>query len=281
MNNATVRVNLCFAAGAAFASTLLLSSCNSKVTATNMTVPKLSPVSMQHLQLVSRKKIFFGHQSVGYNIVEGVGDVLKQYPAIAMNVTESTEPGVFDAPVLAHTTLGRNSDPESKIMEFAERVRGGVGDRADIAMFKFCYVDIDRAADPSRVFATYKQTMAKLTAAYPKTRFVHVTVPLKATSSGWKTYVKNVLGKPHPFVADNLRREEFNSMMRKEYAGQHPFFDLAAVESTRTDGSASFDKSDGQQVPSLANEYTYDSGHLNERGRKLVAEQLLVTLASL
>lgn len=273
--------NVYLAIASVVASSFILSGCSREAIATNMTVSKLSPVSVQDLQAVSKKKIFFGHQSVGYNIVEGVGDVFKQHPAIVMNIKESAEPAVFDAPVLAHTTLGRNSDPESKIRDFAERIRGGIGERADVAAFKFCYVDFDSTSSPSGVFAVYKRTMADLTAAYPKTRFVHVTVPLKATSSGWKTYIKNMIGRPHVFIADNLRREEFNAMMRKEYAGQKAFFDLAAVEATRADGSASFDTSNGVRVPSLVNEYTYDSGHLNERGRKVIAEQFLGLLASL
>lgn len=270
-----------FVSALSIASVLFLAGCNIEATPTNMTAPKLASVSAQDLQAVSKKKIFFGHQSVGYDIVRGVSDVLKQYPSIALNVEESADPKVFDAPVLAHTTLGQNSDPGSKIRDFAERVRGGIGDRADVAAFKFCYIDFDRNTDVPQVFAMYKSTMADLAKEYPRTRFLHVTVPLKATSMGWKTYINNMRGKPHPFIADNVRREEFNRLIRSEYAGRQPFFDLAAIEATRADGSNSSDVSNGQRIPSLAIEYTRDSGHLNERGRKFVAEQFLGLLASL
>jgi hypothetical protein len=279
MNHAIVPPNS-RSAVLAIASTLILSGCTSKANPTNMSQSQ-PMISLQHLESISKKKIFFGHQSVGYNIVDGVGDVLKQYPAVTLNVTESREPEVFAAPVLAHATVGRNSDPESKINDFAERIRAGIGNRADVAAFKFCYVDVDHNTNVSQVFAKYKRTMTDLAAAYPNTRFMHVTVPLKATSTGWKKYVKSILGKPHPFIMDNLRRQEFNELMRREYAGRQPFFDLAAVEATRADGSVSFDTSNGAQIPSMANEYTYDSGHLNEQGRKFVAAQFLRALASL
>ena len=255
-----------------------LSGCTKHQTASDMTVTRLSE---QDLRTISKKKIFFGHQSVGFDIINGIHDVMKQYPAIAVKVSETADPGVFDAPIVAHTTVGRNSDPESKIREFAERVRAGIGGRADIATFKFCYADIERNTDVQRVFDSYKNTMADLAKAYPNTRFVHITVPLKATSGGWKSHIRTLLGKPHFFIADNLRRDELNQKIRTEYAGRQPFFDLAEVESTRADGKASFDRSDSKIVPSLVHAYTYDSGHLNELGRKFVAERFLKVLASL
>jgi hypothetical protein len=276
MNHRVLHGSGCLSlAGAVF-----LLGCGKEV-AKNMTVSSLAPVSEQGLQAVSKKKIFFGHQSVGYDIVQGIADVTSQYPAISLRVVESAAPEAFAAPVLAHARVGRNSDPESKIREFGERVRAGIGGRADIATFKFCYADFERNTDAVRVFERYRTAMAELAAAYPATRFVHITVPLKATSRGWKTHIKNLLGRPHAFIPDNARRQEYNELMRKHYAGREPLFDLAGIEATDADGSLSFDKFQGKAVPSMVNAYTYDSGHLNERGRRLVAERFLALLASL
>jgi hypothetical protein len=272
---------LWFATALATAGILLISGCGRKGSTANMTATTTTPVTVEGLRALSGKKIFFGHQSVGYNIIAGAGDVLKRHPEVRLNIVESADPGVFSGPVLAHAAVGRNSEPESKIREFAERMRGGLGDRVDIATFKFCYIDFNKDSDAARLFGIYNATMADLVKAYPKTRFVHVTVPLKATARGWKANIKNLLGRPDPWILDNLRRDEFNELMRKEYAGRQPFFDLAAVEATRADGAISCDKSDGKMVPSLVNEYTFDSGHLNERGRKFVAERFLATLSSL
>jgi hypothetical protein len=246
-----------------------------------MTLSKPAPLSAQDLQAATKKKVFFGHQSVGYDIVQGIEDVLKENPAVAFPITESAEAQVFSGPVLAHAPVGRNSDPASKINDFAQKIRAGVGDRADVAVLKFCYADFERNTDAAQVFAMYKAAISELSHTYPKTRFMHVTTPLKATSNGWKTKIKSLLGKPHSFIADNVRRDEYNKLLRQEYAGKEPFFDLAAIEATRADGSGSFDKAEGRNIPSLAAEYTRDSGHLNELGRKYVAQQFLRVLASL
>jgi hypothetical protein len=246
-----------------------------------MTSSKPTPFSSQDLESAIKKKVFFGHQSVGYDIVQGVEDVLKENAVVRFQVVESADPQLFSGPVLAHAAVGRNSDPASKINDFVAKIVGGIGERADVAVLKFCYVDIDRNTDPAQVFAMYKSAMKELSLKYPRTRFLHVTTPLKATSNGWKTRIKNLLGKPHPFIADNVRREDYNQLLRKEYAGKEPFFDLAAIEATRADGSVSFDNADGRAIPSLAMEYTRDSGHLNQLGRKYVAEQFLRVVATL
>ena len=53
------------------------------------------------------------------------------------------------------------------------------------------------------------------------------------------------------------------------------------LESTFSDGTRATFTKDGKTHYSLVPEYTYDSGHLNETGRKKAAEQLLILLASL
>jgi hypothetical protein len=70
-------------------------------------------------------------------------------------------------------------------------------------------------------------------------------------------------------------------MLRKEYTGKEPIFDLAALESTNPDGTRLSFTQNGKTAYALVPTYTTDGGHLNEQGRKLVAEQLLIFLASL
>jgi hypothetical protein len=50
---------------------------------------------------------------------------------------------------------------------------------------------------------------------------------------------------------------------------------------TFPDGRRSTFTKAGETYYSMAPEYTYDDGHLNETGRKRIAEQLLVLLANL
>ncbi len=75
--------------------------------------------------------------------------------------------------------------------------------------------------------------------------------------------------------------EKIKEMLRKEYEGKEPFFDLANIESTFPHGKrASFAKN-GSIYYSMVPEYTYDGGHLNKVGRRRITEQLLVFLANL
>jgi len=70
-------------------------------------------------------------------------------------------------------------------------------------------------------------------------------------------------------------------MLRHAYVGREPFFDLAKLESTFPNGSQSTFTKDGNIYAALVPDYTNDGGHLNEKGRRIVAEHLLVYLAQL
>ena len=72
-----------------------------------------------------------------------------------------------------------------------------------------------------------------------------------------------------------------NDLLRSEYVGHYPFFDLARIEATSLNGNISSFTKDGKTYLTLANEYTYDGGHLNEEGSKRAAEQLLILLTNI
>ncbi len=80
---------------------------------------------------------------------------------------------------------------------------------------------------------------------------------------------------------DNIARNDFNKLLFEEFIGKEPLFDIAGIESTGYDGKRSAFKKAGKSFYSLAPEYTQDGGHLNETGRKRVAEQLLIFLAGM
>ena len=231
---------------------------------------------------LSEKKIFFGHQSVGFNIIDGIKDVMKEYPAIKLNIVETNDPGEFDKPVFEHSRAGKNIDPESKCDAFAEYLRNGIGKKADIAFLKFCYVDVRANSDVQKVFDYYKKTIESLEKEYPDVTFVHFTVPLTVTKTSIKTWIKKIIGKKDIWeYDDNIKRNEYNDLLRKYYSGKEPVFDIAEIESTYPDGKRCTFSKDGKTYYSLVPEYTNDGGHLNEKGRKIVAEKLLVLLANL
>jgi len=230
---------------------------------------------------LSHQKIFFGHKSVGYNIVDGVKDLVGLNPQANLNVAETNNPSDLANPVFAHWSNGKNNVPRSKIDAFVNTMAEGIGNLADIAFFKFCYVDIEPDTDIESLFATYDKAMSDLKKRYPRTTFVHVTVPLTVNQTGIKAWIKKILGRPVWGVNQNARRNQYNDLLRQAYKGKAPLFDLAEIESTLPDGTRTTFKSNRSTYYQLASEYTYDGGHLNETGRKKVAEQLLIFLANL
>lgn len=235
-------------------------------------------VSAAEWDKLAGKRIFFGHQSVGYNIMEGVAALSKEYPSIRLTIFETTDPSRFDAPVFAHAIVGRNGDPGSKCNSFEQYMDLGIGSRADIAFFKFCYVDIDRETDVEKTFELYKATVRRVKTKYPRLTIVHVTVPLTSTDYTLKvrlkSLVKSILGRKD----ENVGRGELNERIRMEYGGSDPIFDLAAIESTSPAGEPVTLTYRGKRYPRLYPGYTTDGGHLNGEGKRVAAVGLLQTL---
>ena len=94
---------------------------------------------------IGRKSVFFAHHSVGENILEGVSDLMAGLSDKPLQIVESTDVGKVG--VLYHSRVGQNGDPVSKIEGFARLVRDGIGNKADVAFFKFCYVDFGPETD--------------------------------------------------------------------------------------------------------------------------------------
>lgn len=229
---------------------------------------------------VARQRVYFGHQSVGYNIVEGLEALAREHPGAGLRLVEGRSPAVLSTPAFAHAKNGRNQEPLSKIADFAESLEGGgLGDVVDVAFFKFCYVDFPPGADVEGIFAAYRETMARLRARFPRTRFVHVTSPLTVVQSGPKALIKRLLGRPLGGAEANAARERFNALLREAYAGREPVLDLAAVEATGPDGRRTTFNHQGRELPALVPEYASDGKHLNQAGARHVALALLRVLS--
>lgn len=222
-------------------------------------------------------RVAFGHQSVGYDILAGVEDIARTTPALKLNIVESAN--LSASPGITHFRAGKNEFPLTKIDDFVRIIDGAGAAAPDVALVKFCYIDANPATDVREVFARYREALGGLRARHPRTTFLHVTMPLRTIQTGWKVSVKNLIGRPIGGYADNAKRHEYNELLRAEYRGREPMFDLAAIESTRADGSRMSFSTNGQPAFALAPEYTYDGGHLNEPGRRYVAEQFLLAMA--
>ncbi len=256
---------------------LLFVSCGVKtVRKENVSLKSIDTIEKTKLEELSAKKIFFGHKSVGQNILEGLEEISTVPISLIKNSGDTIDEGIN------HAYIGENSNPISKIEDFKKRMDKRWGDKADIAFFKFCYVDIDNNTDIKSLFENYRNTMNYLKNTYPNTTFIHVTTPLVAKPKGGiKSTVKKILRMPIWGIHDNIKREEYNQIMRTVYAGKEPVFDLAFFESIALNGTRTTYESNGERFYTLASSMTYDGGHLNEAGKKHIAEQLLIFLTSL
>jgi hypothetical protein len=230
------------------------------------------------LERIESRRIFFGHQSVGWNLLDGLKEVDAAAGQGALRIEEIRSEWDISGPALYHSWIGKNLVPMSKLHDFESMLRGGVGRSVDVAFFKFCYVDIDGGTDVAALFRAYRDTMAGLSASFPKIVFIHFTAPLTVDDSGPKAAIKRFLGREVNGYAANERREAFNRMIRAEYGGKAPLFDLALVEASDSDGFAQIRSIAGHQYYAMRKEYSDDGGHLNAVGRRRAAEWLLVEL---
>jgi len=260
--------------------TLLISCEEEKMTQQTTPFPSIKDVPASAWEKLSQKKIYFGHQSVGYNIIDGIKDVIKENPQIKVNIVETSNPSDFNSGIFTHSKVGKNQDPKSKLDDFAKFLENGIGSVADIAALKFCYVDIISETQVDNVLNDYMANMNELKRKYPDIQIVHFTVPLTRPKTTWKTIIKKVL-QMNTEREDNIKRNEYNEKLCNAYKGTEPVFDLAATESTFPDGTRSSFVKAGKTYYSLVPEYTNDGGHLNEIGRKIVAEQFLIFLTKI
>ena len=230
---------------------------------------------------LATRRIFFGHQSVGGNILDGVGDLVRSQPTLGLRVVGVDGVRRIEGGFIAHAEIGRNGQPAMKTDEFARLLDEGLASRVDVAFHKYCYVDFGQSTDVAALFDHYRTTMARLRASVPTVTFVHVTAPLTVVQSGPMAALKGLFGKIPAGYEDNLLREQFNERLRREYSGREPVFDLASVESTTALGRRQAAYFKGVGGPALLSAYTTDGGHLNEVGRRRVAEELVVLLAEL
>jgi hypothetical protein len=110
---------------------------------------------------------------------------------------------------------------------------------------------------------------------------VHVTVPLAVVQTGPKATIKRLLGRKRWGADANIVRHRYNELLRHEYGGKEPLFDLAAIEATRVDGGAATFDEGGATYPMLAPEYASDGKHLSDLGARWVAAHLVKVLAGL
>lgn len=233
----------------------------------------------QDLRAVREARVYFNHMSVGNNILTGLeklstaGDPLdiRKIDEPTANLSES---------FFAHSMLGKNGDPESKMRGFESFVESGVRPDPQVALMKLCYIDIKRGTDVKTLFESYRSMIGRLEQKHPDIAFGYITAPLTVKDEGWKGALKALTGFKDDNAHANIERERFNRLLRDSFPADS-IFDLAEVESHWPDGRRETFERDGRTYPSLVPAYASDRGHLNALGQERAARGLVRTLASL
>ena len=255
---------------------LFLIICEDKMNEQHFTIEELPT---ETIQSIASKKILFGHKSVGNNIMQGVQDIIasnEHHAELKIKLLDEnkdiTEPGFY------HYKNGKNHYPKSKCDNFLQVLsKKNLGTSLDIAFFKFCYVDIHKNINIEEIFDYYVKTIDSIKTKFPRLTIVHVTTPLYVHSKGIKAFIRNLIKGD----LANVKRNEFNELLRTKYGGSEPIYDLAKIESQMPDGKTSTFKYKNNVYNSLSEKYTDDGGHLNKLGRYLAAKELLTILAEI
>lgn len=239
--------------------------------------PVAPPPSAVDLQRLGELRIAFAHQSVGFNLIDGIAAVARD-AQVPLRIEETRAP--FAAPAIHHFRIGENGAPAGKLADFDALMRGGLAASTDVALLKFCFVDFDAAIDPEQLAQRYIDELAQLSAAYPGVTFVPITAPLTTVQTGPKAWIKRLLGKAPGEYAENARRGRFNAALRAHYgAGSpSPLFDLAALESGHRRSAVDYN---GASVEVMDPALTDDGGHLNQQGQHMLGGALAHHLATL
>jgi len=256
---------------------LLVFAVTSACTTSVAQAAEVDPLLHADLVRIAQRRIFFGHQSVGVNLLDGINK-LATMAGVPIHVVEVPTASEVPSATFGHTFIARNGYPLQKLKSF-ELALGQQTNGPDIALMKFCFLDITADTNVKELFARYRATIDELRRKNPGTTFVHVTAPLTDVQSGFKETLKKLIGRAPYGIIENIRREEYNSLLRQAYQDREPFFDLARIESTLPDGSAVTLEWKGSIAPMLAPMYTDDGAHLNDTGGLRASRELISILA--
>lgn len=241
--------------------------------------PIMGPQLERELAAVRAARILFMHHSVGRDVLAGIEALDAELGGGRIRMTTLHEAAADPAPLLAHFSGGRNTDPKSKMDAFAAALRAEPRLLVDVALMKLCYVDFDPRTDVAGLLAHYQRTAAEIRDARPDVRLAHVSVPLTRRPTDLKSSVRRLLGLEVWEDAANARRAEFNRRLAAAFP-QDPAFDLAKVEATAPDGAVSTFEYEGALHQSLHPGYTDDGGHLNAAGRRAAGAAAIRFLAA-
>src|SRR5262245_22126476 len=92
-----------------FLCSLYFNGCGRGTTTKQSSSTAINNVPISAWKQLASKKIYYGHQSVGSNIMEGVEELIKEHRQINLNIIKTTS-ATFTllTPVFVHSEIGKN-----------------------------------------------------------------------------------------------------------------------------------------------------------------------------
>lgn len=226
-------------------------------------------ISTECVTTINTHRILFAHMSVGNDIISGLSAesrTLKKQ--VVIKKIEAKSSSDIPSGGICHIEIGANTQPLQKLSNFREFLFTNNNGRAfDLIGIKFCYVDITNKTDIHALLKEYNAILKVIKERYPHIRFIHFTVPLTTHYSSLKNRMKHfILGDQ-----DNINRTTYNDLLCETYKNE-AIIDIAAIESSYPDGSRMEHSYLQARHYSLIPAYTTDGGHLNDLGKKRMAE---------
>lgn len=221
--------------------------------------------------------IYFGHQSVGRDLMAGINR-LNTEGAIGLSLIQTDDPTILTGPAFVHFRAGSNRDYASKNAALLRLLKTRSSADEAVVLLKYCYADLTHDHNPYDIFAAYCEMVETIQAEHPDVTVVHTTMPLTTVESAFRARTSYLMGRPTQRSA-SIARHSYNQLLRAEFVGKQPVFDLARIEATRPDGTFSTFMWRGSAIDTLAAENTYDGGHLSPSCQLVAAEALLNLLA--
>jgi hypothetical protein len=231
------------------------------------------------LDIGLQARTYFLHHSVGGDVLNGVVQLAKELGRPAPPLVDLNVSVLKSGPIWLEECGGENCRPVSKIEAFANSVRSLADSSLQVAFMKFCFVDFDPSTNEDELFDCYRRTIADLRQRSPRIVFAHVTVPLAVCSHSMKDCIKRLIGYPIWNDTANGKRSRFNRRLLETFDAD-PIFDLARIQSTKSNGSLQTFLLNGEVTPSMVPAYSSDGGHLNGLGQRLAAAEFIRFVAA-
>ncbi len=170
-------------------------------------------------------RVFFGHQSVGADTIEGMAALGFGDPWVYWAFPDDA--GYNGGAYFGQEMIGENRHPAGKVEAFrAFMIDDAYGARVDLAGFKLCFQDFEddaggdaagSSAELAALELTYAAAIDQVRAQFPGVRLFHVTPPLVAAAE-WS-------------ADQNAARVALGDWLKHTYGPTDVIFDLQDVES--------------------------------------------------